>query len=242
MTTATAETLPPGRETAPDVAALADLLVNLQPGRRVTVAPMDWDAYEYLLAVRDESGRRGVRLTYDRGSLELMPTTNLHERLKKILALLIEAWLAETGADYLPSGGLTIRRKDLQRGFEPDECYYVQNWRKVAGLRELDFTTDPPPDLTVEAEVTRPVDSRLPVFAAFRIPEVWRYDGERVTVLLLGPDGTYQSAAASRAIPNFPFADAPRFLTLAESVEVSFAAIDRQFRAWVRSLPATPTT
>src|SRR5439155_22415191 len=102
--------------------------------------------------------------------------------------LLIEAWIAETGSEYVPSGQLTHKRKDLERGFEPDECYYIQNWRKVAGLREIDFSTDPPPDLTIEVEASRSLLGRLPILAAFQIPEVWRYDGEHLTVLLLQPN------------------------------------------------------
>ena len=50
---------------------------------------------------------------------------------------LVEAWIEETGGEYLPSGQLTHKRADLERGFEPDECYYIQNWKKVGGLREL---------------------------------------------------------------------------------------------------------
>ena len=232
----TATTTPEPTSALPTLAGLVDYV---RPGERLLLTGVEWDDYEELLGWRDEH-RHGVRLTYDHGGLEIMVVTNYHERLRKVLALLIEAWLAETGSDYVPSGQLTHKRKDLQRGFEPDECYYVPNWRQVAGLRELDFTKDPPPDLTVEVEVTQSVDGRLPVFASFKIPEVWRYNGERVTILLLGDDEKYHESPTSRAIPNFPFADAPRFLAMAASVETGFGEIDRQFRAWVRQSSAPP--
>jgi Uma2 family endonuclease len=231
MTTAT--TTPPAGSAVPPLAGLVNYV---RPGERLVLTGVEWADYEQLLDWRDDH-RRTVRLTYDQGRLEIMVVSNFHERLRKVLALLIEAWLEETDGDDVPSGQLTHKREDLKRGFEPDECYYVQNWTKVAGLREIDFETDPPPDLTVEVEVSRSVLGRLPVFAAFNIPEVWRYDGERVTVLLLGPDGTYHESPTSRAVPNFPFADAPRFLGMAAALDQSFATIGRQFRAWARSLP-----
>ncbi len=232
-------TTPTDAPTGSAVPTLTDLVNYVRPGQCLLVTEISWDDYESLLEWRDDFRRR-VHLTYDHGALEIMVVTNYHERLRKVLALLIESWIVETGGEYLPSGQLTHKRKDLERGFEPDECYYVQNWKKVAGHREIDFTTDPPPDLSIEIEVSRTVLPRLPILSAFKIPEVWRYDGEKVTVLLLGTDGKYAESAASRAIPNFPFTDAPRFLALAADVATSFASIDRQFRAWVRTLPPTP--
>jgi Uma2 family endonuclease len=236
MSTATVEpTLPP--PSAP--ASLADVVNYVRPGQHVLVTDVSWADYEQILRWRD-AHRPGARLTYDRGRLEIMVVTNYHERLRKVLAQMIEDWIEETGGDYVPSGQFTHKKEDLEKGFEPDECYYIQNWKKAAGLREIDFRTDPPPDLAVEVEVSRSVISRLPILASFKIPEVWRYDGERVTILVLGPDGAYQESTTSRAIPNFPFADAPRFLEMAGSVDVGFATISRQFRAWTRSRVPLP--
>jgi len=233
--------VPPGVSHAPHVPTLIDIVQYLRPGQRLAVTEVSWADYEELLAWRDDY-RRTVRLTYDHGRLEIMVLSNLHERLRKVLALLVEAWLEETGGEYVPSGQLTHKRKDLERGFEPDECYYVQHWKEVAGLREIDFAKDPPPDFTIEIEVSRSVLGRLPVLAAFKIPEVWRYDGEKVTILLLQPSGEYQESAASLAIPNFPFADIPRFLALVSDPATSFASIGRHFREWIRSRPTTNNT
>ena len=246
MSTATVPpAAPTPATTAPPPApppTLIDIVRYVRPGQRLLVTDLSWEEYEELLVWRDDY-RRTVRLTFDHGRLEIMVLSGTHERWRKVLALLVEAWIEQTGGEYVPSGQLTHKRKDLERGFEPDESYYVQNWQKVAGLRELDFTKDPPPDFTIEVEVSQSVLGRLPVFAAFKIPEVWRYDGERVTVLLLQPNGEYQESAASLAVPNFPFAEVPRFLALVDDPATSFAEIGRRFRAWVGSLPpAAPTT
>ncbi len=238
MTSATAP--PPDAATTPPpepeaFAGLVEFMLTREPGRRVTVEPVTWEEYERLMDAREEAGRH-VRLTFDQGRLEIMPTSLTHELLKKILAILIEAWLCETGGDYLPGGNVTVKSEAKERGFEPDECYYVQNRARMAGRRELDLATDPPPDLVIEAEVSRTATGRLPVFAGLGVPEVWRYDGERIVVLLLGPGETYQESATSRAIPTFPFAEVPRFVAMAEST-TSYAAVARAFRAWVRALP-----
>jgi Uma2 family endonuclease len=237
MTTAT---VPPSTP-PPRTDALIGLLDYVKPGHRLLLGGVRYAEYEQLLHARTDAGRAGVKIAFDRGELEIMVVGGTHERLKKVVALLVEAWVAETGGEYLPSGGMTHKRADLEKGFEPDECYYVQNWKKVAGMRDIDLAKDPPPDLAVEIEVSRTVLDRLPIYSAFKIPEVWRYNGSRLTVLLLQTDGSYSESPNSVALPTLPLADLPRFLALATDVSMSFASIDRQFRAWVRALP-TPTT
>lgn len=238
MSTATLD--PPAAEVAPpDTRTAVERLMHiadaLRPGQRVTVDPVPWEEYEGLMAARDEAGRH-FRLTYDQGRLEIMPTSLAHELFKKIIALLIEVWVEETGGDYRPGGEVTVKSKPNKQGFEPDECFYIQNWERMAGRRELDLAVDPPPDLIVEAEVSRTAIGRLPVFAALHVPEVWRFDGTNVVVLLLGDDGTYVESAISRAIPAFPFADAARFVAMADAS--GFVKIRRTFRDWIRSLPS----
>ena len=47
---------------------------------------------------------------------------------------------------------------------------------------------DPPPDLVLEVDITHPSLDKLSIFAAVGVPEVWRYDGERVRMLALAGD------------------------------------------------------
>lgn len=228
-------TIRPDRKLRDQPFPLADLVAYAEPGQYIHISDVSWDGYQRLLDWRDEN-RKGARLTYDNGELQIMVVTNPHERLRKVLAMLVEAWLAETDGEFVPSGQLTHQRKDLKKGFEPDECYYIQNWKKVTGTRQIDFMKDPPPDLMIEVEYSRKVKGRLPIIAAFKIPEVWRYDGEQLVILQLQPrKGEYVEVEHSRAIPDFPFDDAPRFLEMAVSGHVSYAEIDRHFRKWVRS-------
>ena len=235
MTTAIAA---PPKPKSRDLAALADLMLALEPGRQVTISPVGWAAYDYLLEVREQAAQRGPRLTYQRGVLTIMTTSGLHESLKKVMALLIESWIDETGGKCTPRGSLTIRREDLDRGFEPDECYYIQNWSRVFGRHEIDFSIDTPPDLVIEIEVSRSAVDRLPIMAAFKVPEVWRYDGERLIALLLQSNATYAESPTSRALPALSLTELVRFLQM--STTTDYLAIGRQFRAWVRSTLSTP--
>jgi Uma2 family endonuclease len=236
MSTATTPAAPP-RSSAP---ILAGLIEYVAPNERLLLTGVRYADYVRLTDWCDAERRRAVRLTFDRGKLEITVVGNIHERFKKVVALLIEAWIEETGGDYAPSGEFTHLRADLEVGLQSDECYYIQNAPRVYGLRDIDLSKDPPPDLAVEAEVSNPVLDKLRVYAAFGVPEVWRYDGRRLAVLLLQPDGTYRESPTSRALPTLPLAELPRFLALAASVDIGYATIARQFRAWVRSLPPAP--
>ena len=64
----------------------------------------------------------------------------------------------------------THKREDLDRGAEPDQCYWLgENARRMAGKRRLDLALDPPPDLAIEVDITRSSLDRLPIFAALGV-------------------------------------------------------------------------
>src|SRR5207248_3152347 len=97
-----------------------------------------WQDYERALAERDRLGRR-YRITYDRGVLEIMPNSAAHERWKKLIACLLEAYCVTAGIPFAGLGQWTCRREDLDRGVDPDECYYVGNEPLVRGRTDLDL-------------------------------------------------------------------------------------------------------
>jgi Uma2 family endonuclease len=239
MSTATVPPAAP-RAHSPRTNALMALIDHAEPGFRLSLAGVRYADYVDLLHARTDSGRAGVRIAYDRGEVEIIVVGGTHERLKKIVDLLIETWMEEAGGEYLPSGGMTHLRADIEKGLEPDECYYVQNWQKVGGARDLDLSKDPPPDLAVEIEVSRTVLNRLPIYAAFKIPEVWRYNGTRLAVLLLQPDSTYRESSVSRAIPALPITELPPLLSLVNDVACGFMEMKRRVREWVRARLQTP--
>lgn len=221
MTTAIAPTTPPSRPRAPSprVEAACALMASDWSPWHMILYGLTWDDYQHLLAARAATGRRRLRVTYDRGAAEVMTpgggeagdatpggtaamtVGNRHERWKKLLARLLETAALGLRVPLVGSGNVTLGRADLDRGLEPDECYYIQNAGRVTTIRELDLTTDPPPDLVIEVEASRTVVDRLDLLSALGVPEVWRYDGDRLRFFARSPAGSYAEVSASLAVP-----------------------------------------
>src|SRR5579859_148126 len=121
-----------------------------EPANRLVLYSIDWATYDGLLKLFE--GRR-LRITYDRGKLEIMTVSPFHERSKTLLARLFEVLTEELNIPILGLGNLTCRREDLDRGLEPDECWYIQHESQMRARTEIDFAEDPPPDLVIEVEV-----------------------------------------------------------------------------------------
>ena len=120
----------------------------------------------------------------------------------------------------------------MERALEPDQCYYVQSEPAVHGRFDLDLEHDPPPDLAVEIEVTRSALDRMGIYAKLGIGEVWRFDGEKLLVVVLNENGRYEPSDASRSFPMLPPEEFARFLRMRRA-----PAIRKWFVpscAWVR--------
>ncbi len=154
-----------------------------QTGGGVILHGVSWAAYEQLLADLQDS--HAAYFAYDRGVLEIMAPSAEHEEYKDMIALLINVLAEEMAIDLRSFGSTTFRRKDLQRGFEPDACFYIPNEMRVRGEKKLDLAVDPPPDLVVEIDIISLSLDKLPIYAQIGVPEVWRYDGLRLSILVL---------------------------------------------------------
>ncbi len=203
--------------------------VPVPSGQRLVLGGVSWRTYERLLRVFDD---RHLRITYDRGALEIMTLSPQHERFKHLLVLLIAALVEELGWNMAGFGSMTFKRRKRQRGLEPDECFWIQSEPLVRGKDKIDLRRDPPPDLVIEIDWTRSSLDRLSIYAVLRVPEVWCFDGQSLRVLLLGPDGQYVESDRSRAFPFLPMPEVARFLGMRAAH--SETDLVRQFRAWVR--------
>jgi Uma2 family endonuclease len=203
-------------------------------GSSLLLSNVDWQTYSRLLFIFAE--RPGVRLTYDRGELEIMSPLLEHDWDSDFLGVLVRELTDEMGLPVIGGGSVTIRRRRRQRGLEPDRCYWIANVPRIAGRRRLNLRTDPPPDLAIETDVTRSSLDRLRIYAALGVPEVWRLEGDTLTFHVLGADGTYASAAASRSFPLVTPADLMGFLQQARAGDQN--PVLRQFRAWIQQRQA----
>lgn len=197
--------------------------------QRIVLRNVSWETYERLLA--DHADSSAPRFTYDRGVLEIMILSARHERPNRALALLVEIVSEEMGLDVDALGSMTFRREDLDRGFEPDSCFYIQNADQVFGKAELDPAVDPPPDLVIEIDITSPSLNRFPIYAQFGVAEVWRYDGERASIFVI-EDGGYVEVVRSKSLPLLTATDVSRFVE--ESKTTKRRAWIRKVREWAR--------
>ena len=120
-----------------------------------------------------------------------MSPSSMHERYNCLFRRMIETLTEELAIPIKGAGSTTFKREDLERGLEPDSCFYLANERRIRGKRELDLTIDPPPDLAIEIDITSSSLDRQGIYAALGVPEIWRFDGESLRVYQLQPDGTY---------------------------------------------------
>ena len=188
-----------------------------------------WETYERLLAEYPDVP--GPRFTYNEGVLEIMVLSASHEEPNRTLALLVELVAAELGVEVRRIGSTTFKRAELLKGFEPDSAFYLAHAAAVRG-RDIDPTVDPPPDLILEIDISRSSLARFPIFAAFGVPEVWRYDGSRVTIWRL-EGGRYVAVESSAALP--PLTGPVATQLLEESRTMRSTEWLRRVREWARS-------
>src|SRR5438132_14399895 len=89
--------------------------------QRLVFSGVSWPEYRRMLRAFAE--RPSVRLTYDRGTLELMTLSLEHELISRFFNLLILALTLELGLSLQGGVSTTFRRRRRQSGSEPDECY-----------------------------------------------------------------------------------------------------------------------
>ena len=133
-----------------------------------------------------------------------------HEIIKMAISRLLETYAGEMRIGIEGVGNVNCRRAGLDRGLEPDECYYVTSVYQGAEDK-LDLDNNPPPDLAVEVEVSSSIGTRAALYAELGVPELWRFDGKGVIVLEL-VEGTYRLAERSRFFPALDLVEFSQFV------------------------------
>jgi Uma2 family endonuclease len=194
---------------------------------------IDGVSYGFYKQFCDEIGEQPVRLSYSNASLEITITKRPHEHFKKLLSMLVEATLVELGIPMCPGGMMTFQRDDLEKGFEPDDCWWIASQAKVSDTTEYDSQTDPPPDLAIEVEISHSLVRRIHIYAAMGVPEVWRFDGKTLRFCVLRSDGQYLDAERSVSFPFLKPQDLMPFLLPEKEGEATSRV--RAFVTWLRT-------
>ncbi|MBD2776179.1 Uma2 family endonuclease [Iningainema tapete] len=198
------------------------------PTEIIHLSGISWQTYETLLA---ELNHRRLRLTYNRGNLEIMAPSPEHELGKTVMGRFVETLAEELEIQIYPLGSTTFKRPELS-GAEPDECFYIRNIDAVRGKKRLDPFEDPAPDLVIEIDITSSSLNRLQVYADLRVAEVWIYDGNSLVIKQLQNQG-YISSQESQFFPNLPVAKIADFLQQAPNID--YLELVKAFRRWVRN-------
>jgi len=167
--------------------------------QRVILHGVPWSHYEVLLALRGDAPV--PRLTYLGGELELMSPSQDHERIKTLIARLLEVYALAKTLPLNGFGSWTLRNARRERGAEPDECYVLGDARGKDR-----------PDLAIEIVWTSGALDKLAVYAGLGVAEVWFWREGRIEVHLLR-GGAYMRAERSALLPDLDLELLARFLT-----------------------------
>lgn len=205
-------------------------LAQLPPPKGVVLEGIDWKTYSRLVGAAFAEFH-SVRLTYDRGSLEILSPLPDHVSDAEFLGQLLLILVEELDLPCKSGGSTTLRRRRGARGLEPDCCYWIANEASVRAQLRLDLRLDPPPDVAIEVDLTSSSLDRMGIYAALNVPEVWRLEDGILSFHVIA-SGAYTIATHSRTFPFVTPADLLPFLAL--RLSQGETATRQQFRAWVR--------
>lgn len=171
--------------------------------QRLIMSDITWEQYcTFSDSIRAEFP--SMRITYLEGILEIMPTSSEHERLKKVIARLIEIYVVEREIGLDGYGSTTFRKQEMLRGLEPDECYCLGELKEV-------------PDIAVEVTLTSGGIDKLDVYRGLAIPEVWFWKVKKQQWQLYRlRNGVYELTSKSELLPELDFVLLARFILVTD--------------------------
>ncbi|WP_016950758.1 Uma2 family endonuclease [Anabaena sp. PCC 7108] len=196
---------------------------------RALLENITWQTFKTMLA--EMGSNRTNRITYDHGIIEIMTPQKPHENSNRLIEVFVGVLCEELGLEVNRVGSLTLTRDDLEYGAEPDSSYYIQNELLVREKENIDLAFDPPPDLVLEVEYSRPKIDKLKLYAAMGIPEFWRFNGTTLRIYTL-TNKQYSETQISPTFAPISIKEIPRFIE--ESKKIGQIAATRVFRSWVR--------
>lgn len=204
---------------------------HLPPAAVLVLDGVTWEEYEEILDLFEDPP--GIRITYDSGRLEIVTTSGAHEKPKDFILCMVRILSEELKLDVESIGSTTEKRKRDLKGTEPDTSFYVGNLERIIGKEELNLEVDPPPDVVVEIDKSNQSLNKFPIYAAFGVPEIWRYDVRRKRAEIYKlRSNSYIETPASDFFPILTSSVLADFIerSKAQGQTVALAA----FRKWVR--------
>jgi Uma2 family endonuclease len=95
----------------------------------------------------------------------------------------------------------------------------------------VDLTTDPPPDLIIEVDISSPSRRRIEIYRQLGVPEIWRYSGGSVQMYRLQA-GEYVPCDLS---PSFPIVSTAVINQCLQQAELQDdTTFIRTWRRWIQ--------
>ena len=170
----------------PVTAQLLEEIGTLAEQRLILPGYYTWEQFEAIESLMADSP--GLRISYLDGWIEFMTLGEAHETISCILNFLLQLYFCEMGIEYIPVGSATRRNRARDVSFEPDESYYI------GSIKEH-------PDLAVEVTMTSGSTNKLAKYLRLRIPEVWFWENNRLSVYGLREDN-YEEISRSELLPE----------------------------------------
>ena len=196
---------------------------------RVVLHDVPWEIYEGLMTTHTDHS--APRFTYDQGQLEIYMPSQKHEKNAELLGDLVKTIAEERDIEVLSLGSTTFKKEESAKGVEPDGCFYLQSYEVVFGTEKIDIEVFPP-DLVLEIDVTSPSIERFPIYADFRVPEIWRHVKEKVKIYILH-GSAYIEVGESLVFPQVTATVLTGFLLASQTEKRSLWL--KSVREWMRA-------
>jgi len=179
---------------------IQEVLTDVIPGKSKILYGVSWE--DYLEITENLLEETHIKTSFNRGVLKIMSLGFRHDNKSRFLHNLITATSLALRVRTIPAGSMSLISNRVRKGADPDESYYIQNYKRASFKRELfDDETDTPPDLVIEIDETHKSDDKFEIYAAFGIREFWLYDARVLRMFELSETGEYLLVEKSIALP-----------------------------------------
>ncbi len=199
-----------------DLLRPAPLPNGTEPEQRIIVCGVSWRDYlKFDKLLGDD--RPGPRLYYLDGDLEIMSTSEEHERIKKWVGDFVGDYLMEQDFEVTTRGQATMRQAMKKAGAEPDDAWCIGEPKKF-------------PDLVFEVALTTGIN-KLEIYRRMNVAEVWFWRKNQMEIYFLNRSGEYVRIQSSGLLPDLDLALITRCLGMS-----SWRDARKKFRAALRTM------
>jgi Uma2 family endonuclease len=183
----------------------------------VVLRDVSWNVYEQLM--REYKDQSAPRFTYNNRNLEIYMPSQKHEEKSTFLEDIVRTISEEREIEWRNIRSTTFKNDKVEKGAEPDGSFYLQSYDKVFGMKKIDLEKFPP-DLVIEVDIFSPSINRFPIYAEFKVPEIWRYSNDEVKIHHFDGEN-YIESNESVALPGVTSESITRLLTESETTKRS---------------------